>query len=232
MSAGQDIERKATAERRRRRRPAARPRGAARARRSCTSSRSTACSSSASCWSIVFSILLPQTFTGIQTFRAILGNNTTVALLAMAEMIVIATGNYDLSIAYNVGLMHIMAMGLLDRPRPALAAGRRHHHRRRRRWSAGSTACSSNTPRSTPSSPRSASARSSTASARWYTNGTQLVGNVPHGLRQPQRRQAPRHPAPDLHGRGGRDPRLGLRSSTCRSAAGSTPSARTAAPPS
>jgi len=62
---------------------------------------------------IVFAILLPSTFTGSQTFRAILGNNTTVALLAMAEMIVIATGNYDLSIAYNVGLMHITAMGLL-----------------------------------------------------------------------------------------------------------------------
>jgi ribose transport system permease protein len=62
---------------------------------------------------IVFSILLPQTFTGIQTFRAILGNNTTVALLALAEMLVISTGNYDLSIAYNVGLMHILAMGFL-----------------------------------------------------------------------------------------------------------------------
>ena len=62
---------------------------------------------------IIFSILLPQTFTGTQTFRAILGNNTTVALLAMAEMVVISTGNYDLSIAYNVGLMHITAMGLL-----------------------------------------------------------------------------------------------------------------------
>jgi ribose transport system permease protein len=62
---------------------------------------------------IIFSFLLPQTFTGTQTFRAILGNNTTVALLAMAEMVVISTGNYDLSIAYNVGLMHITAMGLL-----------------------------------------------------------------------------------------------------------------------
>ncbi len=62
---------------------------------------------------IVFALLLPSTFTGSQNFRAILGNNTTVALLAMAEMIVIATGNYDLSIAYNVGLMHITAMGLL-----------------------------------------------------------------------------------------------------------------------
>ena len=28
-------------------------------------------------------------------------------------MLVIATGNYDLSIAYNAGLMHILAMGLL-----------------------------------------------------------------------------------------------------------------------
>src|SRR5262249_56851482 len=65
---------------------------------------------------IVFSILLPTTFTGSQTFRAILGNNTTVALLAMAEMTVIATGNYDLSIAYAVGLMHITAMGLLTDP--------------------------------------------------------------------------------------------------------------------
>jgi ribose transport system permease protein len=62
---------------------------------------------------ILFSILLPHTFSGSQTFRAILGNNTTVALLAFAEVIVIATGNYDLSIAYNVGLMHILAMGLL-----------------------------------------------------------------------------------------------------------------------
>jgi ribose transport system permease protein len=61
----------------------------------------------------IFSILLPQTFTGIQTFTALLGNNTTVALLALAEMIVIATGNYDLSIAYNLGLMLIVAMGLL-----------------------------------------------------------------------------------------------------------------------
>ena len=52
---------------------------------------------------ILFAILLPGTFAGLQTFRAILGNNTTVALLAMAEMIVIAGGNYDLSIAYSIG---------------------------------------------------------------------------------------------------------------------------------
>jgi ribose transport system permease protein len=61
----------------------------------------------------VFALLLPQSFTSAQNLRAILGNNTTVALLALAEMIVVATGNYDLSIAYNVGLMHILAMALL-----------------------------------------------------------------------------------------------------------------------
>ena len=62
---------------------------------------------------LLFAILLPGTFAGIQTVRAILGNNTTVALLAMAEMLVIAGGNYDLSIAYSIGLMHIIAMSLI-----------------------------------------------------------------------------------------------------------------------
>jgi ribose transport system permease protein len=62
---------------------------------------------------VIFALLLPGSFTGVQTVRAILGNNTTVALLSLAEMLVIATGNYDLSIAYSVGLMHITAMGLL-----------------------------------------------------------------------------------------------------------------------
>src|SRR4051812_9557972 len=62
---------------------------------------------------IVFAILLPNTFAGVQTVRAILGNNTTVALLAMAEMLVIAGGNYDLSIAYSIGLMHIVCMSLI-----------------------------------------------------------------------------------------------------------------------
>jgi len=62
---------------------------------------------------VIFAVLLPGTFTGIQTVRAILGNNTTVALLAMAEMLVIACGNYDLSVAYSIGLMHIIAMSLI-----------------------------------------------------------------------------------------------------------------------
>lgn len=64
---------------------------------------------------LAFAVLLPHTFAGAQTVRAILSNNVTVALLALAEMIVIATGNYDLSIAYSLGLMHIVSMaGLVN----------------------------------------------------------------------------------------------------------------------
>jgi ribose transport system permease protein len=38
-----------------------------------------------------------------------------VSFLSMAEMIVIASNNYDLSVAYNLGLSHIIVMGLLTR---------------------------------------------------------------------------------------------------------------------
>ena len=62
---------------------------------------------------LIFAILLPHTFADMRTVRAILSNNATVAFLALAEMIVIATGNYDLSIAYSLGLMHIIAMGCI-----------------------------------------------------------------------------------------------------------------------
>ena len=130
---------------------------------------------------IVFALLLPATFTGSQNFRAILGNNTTVALLAMAEMIVIATGNYDLSIAYNVGLMHIVAMGLLTDamvPWPlvvilTIAAGGLVG------WINGVLV-------------EYAKIDSFIATlgvgtilygfGTWYTNGTQLVGNVPQAF--------------------------------------------------
>lgn len=62
---------------------------------------------------LIFIVLLPGSFAGMQTVRAIFGNNTTVALLAMAEMLVIACGNYDLSVGFSIGLMHIIAMSLL-----------------------------------------------------------------------------------------------------------------------
>jgi len=105
-----------------------------------------------------------STFTGSQNFRAILRNNTTVALLAMAEMTVIATGNYDLSIAYNVGLMHITAMGLLTdamMPWPLVVIAHDRHWRPDRLDQRHAVEY----PESTRSSRRSVSARSSTASA-------------------------------------------------------------------
>ena len=130
---------------------------------------------------LFFAALLPQTFTGSSNFRAILGNNTTVALLALAEMIVIATGNYDLSIAYNVGLMHILAMGLLtdaNLPWPlvvilTIGAGGIIG------WINGALV-------------EYAKVDSFIATlgvgtilygvGSWYTNGTQLVGNVPQAF--------------------------------------------------
>jgi len=130
---------------------------------------------------IVFAILLPSTFTGSQTFRAILGNNTTVALLAMAEMIVIATGNYDLSIAYNVGLMHITAMGLLTDasvPWPLVVA---------LTIAAGGLVGWINGLLVEYARIDSFIATLGVGTilygvGSWYTNGTQLVGNVPQAF--------------------------------------------------
>ena len=64
---------------------------------------------------ILYAYLLPDTFLSMQTFRAVLASCVIVSFLALAEMTVIATNNYDLSVAYNLGLCHIMAMGLLTR---------------------------------------------------------------------------------------------------------------------
>ena len=62
---------------------------------------------------LTYAVLLPDTFLSKQTFRAVLGASVVVSFLSLAEMIVIASNNYDLSVAYNLGLSHIVAMGLL-----------------------------------------------------------------------------------------------------------------------
>ncbi len=61
----------------------------------------------------LYAVLLPHTFLSPQTFRAVLSASVIVSFLALAEMVVIASGNYDLSVAYAIGLTHIAAMGLL-----------------------------------------------------------------------------------------------------------------------
>jgi ribose transport system permease protein len=61
---------------------------------------------------IIFSLILPRFLSG-ETINAVLSISSVTSLLALAEMIVIATNNYDLSIGYGIGLLHISAMGLL-----------------------------------------------------------------------------------------------------------------------
>jgi ribose transport system permease protein len=61
---------------------------------------------------LIFSIMLPR-FTSGQTATAILSISSIVSLLALAQMVVITTANYDLSIGYSLGLLHIFAMGFL-----------------------------------------------------------------------------------------------------------------------
>jgi ribose transport system permease protein len=72
-----------------------------------------------------YAIVLPDTFLSTQTLRAVLGASIIVSFLALAEMIVIASNNFDLSVAYSLGLMHIVTMGLLVKfglPWPAAVA--------------------------------------------------------------------------------------------------------------
>src|SRR5215218_8906319 len=61
---------------------------------------------------LFYSWLLPRTFPTALTAQSILSDKSTVALLSLAEAIVIAAGQFDLSIGYVVGISHILAVGL------------------------------------------------------------------------------------------------------------------------
>jgi ribose transport system permease protein len=64
---------------------------------------------------IVFSLTLRDTFPTSRTVSSILSDQATVALLALAEMLVVAVGHYDLSVGYSLGLLEILTTGLLFR---------------------------------------------------------------------------------------------------------------------
>ncbi|MHB1171148.1 MAG: ABC transporter permease [Lacisediminihabitans sp.] len=64
---------------------------------------------------IGFSVLKPDTFPTAFNVRSILSDKAIVALIALAEMIVISTGHFDLSVGYGIGLAHILAIGLQTR---------------------------------------------------------------------------------------------------------------------
>ena len=61
---------------------------------------------------VAFSLLLPNTFPTAFNARSILSDKSTIAMLALAQMVPIATGQFDLSIGYHIGLAHILAVGL------------------------------------------------------------------------------------------------------------------------
>jgi ribose transport system permease protein len=61
---------------------------------------------------VIFSVLLPNTFPTAFNARSILSDKSIIALLALAEMVPIATNQFDLSIGYHIGLAHILAVGL------------------------------------------------------------------------------------------------------------------------
>ncbi len=60
-----------------------------------------------------FSVLVPDTFPTIITARSVLDAMAIVSILAIAEMLIIIIGEYDLSIGFVVGLLHILAIGFV-----------------------------------------------------------------------------------------------------------------------
>lgn len=61
---------------------------------------------------LIFSIVLPSTFPTDLTLRGILSDQVPVLFLAFGEMIVIACGQYDLSVGYGIGATSIIVVGM------------------------------------------------------------------------------------------------------------------------
>lgn len=59
-----------------------------------------------------FSLLLPRTFPTEFNVRSILGTQSVIALLALAVMIPLAAGQYDLSVGFVLGIAGMMVIGL------------------------------------------------------------------------------------------------------------------------
>ncbi|MFC9292961.1 ABC transporter permease [Streptomyces sp. NPDC057011] len=62
---------------------------------------------------LVFSLTLPGTFPTRDNVSSILSNQAIPAMLALGATIPIATGKFDLSIGYGLGLAHVMVMQLI-----------------------------------------------------------------------------------------------------------------------
>lgn len=62
---------------------------------------------------LIFSLTLPRTFPTAATIDSILSTQSIPAVLALAAMVPIVTGAFDLSIGYGLGLAHVMVMQLV-----------------------------------------------------------------------------------------------------------------------
>ncbi|WP_405436089.1 ABC transporter permease [Streptomyces avidinii] len=62
---------------------------------------------------LVFSLVLPDTFPTRDNISSILSNQSIPAILALGATIPIATGKFDLSMGYGLGLAHVMVLQLI-----------------------------------------------------------------------------------------------------------------------
>lgn len=62
---------------------------------------------------IVFAVIMPGTFLTSSNLNAILGANSIPAILALGATIPIATGKFDVSIGYALGMAHVLMMTLV-----------------------------------------------------------------------------------------------------------------------
>ncbi|CAM5338416.1 ABC transporter permease [Streptomyces avidinii] len=62
---------------------------------------------------LVFSVVLPDTFPTRDNVSSILSNQSIPAILALGATIPIATGKFDLSMGYGLGLAHVMVLQLI-----------------------------------------------------------------------------------------------------------------------
>jgi ribose transport system permease protein len=62
---------------------------------------------------VMFSVMMPRTFPTLLTVQSILSDKAIVAFLALAEMAVISCAQFDLSVGFNVSLLHSLAIGLI-----------------------------------------------------------------------------------------------------------------------
>ncbi|WP_367324950.1 ABC transporter permease [Streptomyces sp. HUAS ZL42] len=62
---------------------------------------------------LIFSLTLPRTFPTQDTVDSILSTQSIPAVLALAAMVPIVTGAFDLSIGYGLGLAHVMVLQLI-----------------------------------------------------------------------------------------------------------------------